>query len=254
MDAQDIKKITNMQQGGAFAAELRELLVSVASPGMKTSELENIAAEYYSSHSITPSFLGYMGYPFHIITCINEEVVHGMPSDKVIEKGDVLTVDLGVYLKGYHTDTATSVEIGTNEWSDFLQVGREALLSAIRVAIKGNYVGDISHAMQEVVESAGYNVIRAFVGHGIGKNMHEDIQIPCFGEPGSGEQLYSGMTIAIEVMYTEGSYNIVILDDGWTAVTRDGKRSAMFEHTVAVTDKGPLILTDSSARIRNEHG
>ena len=211
---------------------------------METRELEESAKNFYESHDIVPSFLDYQGYPFTIITCLNEEVVHGMPSDRKIESGDLITIDLGVFYKGFHTDTAKTLEVETDEWKGFLSAGREALQKAIKVARPGNRVGDISHEIQSTIEGYGHNVVRAFVGHEIGRNLHETLQIPCFGQKGTGPILAEGMTLAIEVMYMEGSFKIDILDDGWTAVTKDGKRSAMFEHTVAITSSGALILTD----------
>jgi len=238
------RKIKLMQEGGRYASELRHLLATSVKPGITTLDLENIAKEFYKTHGVSPSFLGYMEYPYNIVVCINEEVVHGMPSDRIISDGDLVTVDLGVFHKGYHTDTATTVQAGMQSQQEFLAVGRQALDAAIRECIVGNHVGDISHAMQSIVEEHGFSVIRAFVGHGIGKKLHESLQIPCFGRKGDGEELREGMTIAVEVMYVEKSFAITILDDGWTAVTKDGRLSAMFEHTVAITADGPLILTE----------
>lgn len=237
-------KIKMMQEGGRHAGELRRLLAASITPGIATLELENIAKDFYKMNQVSPSFLGYADYPYNIVVCINDEVVHGMPSDRVIVDGDLVTVDLGIYHQGYHTDTATTVQAGTQSQREFLAVGRHALDAAIQECVVGNHIGDISNAMQTIVEEHGFAVIRAFVGHGIGKKLHEDLQIPCFGKRGEGEQLREGMTIAVEVMYVEKSYAITILDDGWTAVTKDGGLSAMFEHTVAITADGPLILTE----------
>lgn len=232
-----------MKEGGKIAATIREELLRRMEPGVATRELEELAVQMFNDFNVVPSFLGYQGYPFTIITCFNEEVVHGMPSDREIELGDVITLDLGVFHKGFHTDTAKTREIGTSDQAGFLQIGRDALSRAIKQAVPGNHIGDISHAIQDEIESHGYNVIRAFVGHEIGKNMHEDLQIPCFGSPGEGPELYAGMTLAVEVMYMQGTYKLNILDDGWTAVTKDGSLSAMFEHTIAITQGEPLILT-----------
>lgn len=232
-----------MKEGGALAGQLRKKLATMVRPGIKTMALEEEAKSFYEAHGVKPSFLGYHGYPHRIVVCVNEEVVHGMPSDRVINKGDIVTVDLGIFHKGYHTDTAETVEAGTDSWSGFLNIGRIALEQAIGQCRAGNYVGDISYAMQSVVESHGCNVIRAFVGHGIGEKLHEDIQVPCFGYPKDGIELTAGMTLAVEVMYVEKKHHVRILDDGWTAVTKDGGRSAMFEHTIAITEGEPLILT-----------
>jgi len=237
-------KIEMMREGGKYAAELRHLLATSVKPGIKTQELEDIAKDFYKTRKVTSSFLGYMDYPYNIVVCINDEVVHGMPSERVILDGDLVTVDLGVYYKGFHTDTATTVQAGKQTHQEFLAVGQKALAEAIQECWVGNHIGDISHAMQSVVEEYGFSVIRAFVGHGIGEKLHESLQIPCFGKKGDGEALQEGMTIAVEVMYVEKSYAITILDDGWTAVTKDGGLSAMFEHTVAITDDEPLILTE----------
>lgn len=244
MEKDSQHKIQMMQEGGKYAGELRRLLAASVKPGIKTRELEDIAKDFYKKHQLSPSFLGYMDYPYTIVVCINDEVVHGMPSDRVISDGDVVTVDLGVYFKGYHTDTAVTVEAGKQIHQEFLAIGQQALTAAIRQCRAGNHVGDISYAMQTVVEEHGLSVIRAFVGHGIGKKLHEPLQIPCFGEKGDGALLHEGMTIAVEVMYVEKSHAITILDDGWTAVTKDGGLSAMFEHTVAITNGEPLILTE----------
>lgn len=238
------EKITAMKEGGALAAQLREQLLESIYPGMKTIELEEQAANFYDSHNVVPSFLGYQDYPHRLVICINDEVVHGMPSERELQPGDLVTVDLGVLHKGFHTDTAKTIEVETDTYRKFLNIGKEALNQAIQKARVGNRIGDISFAIQSVIEDAGYNVIRAFVGHQIGRNLHEELQVPCFGEKGTGPLLEEGMTLAIEVMYVEGSYKLAILEDGWTAVTRDGKQSAMFEHTIAITASGALILTD----------
>lgn len=232
-----------MRQGGTYASQLRRELVQAIRPGITTLELDNLANNFFAAHQLTASFLGYQGYPFSIVVCVNEEVVHGLPSERILREADVVTVDLGVLYQGFHTDTATTVEVATSNHGRFLNAGQEALGLALKQCVAGNRIGDISHAIQEAIEGYGYNVIRAFVGHGIGRNLHEDIQIPCYGDPGTGPLLQPGMTLAVEVMYVEGSYALQIQQDGWTAITRDGKLSAMFEHTVAITESEPLILT-----------
>lgn len=237
------KKIAIMEEGGKIAADIRNGLMDMLAPGLPTMALEERAKKLFADYGVEPSFLGYQGYPYAIITCINDEVVHGMPSERLIALGDIVTIDLGVYHRGYHTDTADTREVITDNEQGFLQVGREALTHAIAQATSGKHIGDISSAMQHVIEKAGYNVIRAFVGHEIGRQMHEELQIPCFGKAGTGVVLEKGMTLAIEVMYMKGSHAVSILDDEWTAVTRDGSLSAMFEHTVAITESNPLILT-----------
>ncbi len=243
MENKSASKIEKMQSGGAYASQLRRELVQAIRPGVTTVELDNQASNFFAAHQLTASFLGYQGYPFSIVVCVNEEVVHGLPSERVLQEGDLVTVDLGVLYQGFHTDTATTVEVATTNNARFLAAGREALDLALTQCVAGNRIGDISHAIQETIEQYGYNVIRAFVGHGIGRNLHEDLQIPCYGDPETGPVLQPGMTLAVEVMYAEGSYALHIQPDGWTAVTKDGKLSAMFEHTVAITESEPLILT-----------
>lgn len=237
------EKIKYMQEGGKIAAEIRQNLLDSIKPGMPTSELEKKSAQLFVDYNVKPSFKGYQGYPFTCIVCINDEVVHGMPSDKIINKGDLVTIDLGVFHHGFHTDTASTIEVGTNDKAGFLSAGREALAKAINQAYVGHRVGHISATIQNQIEAKGYNVVRAYVGHEVGRYLHGDIQIPCFGSELDGPDLELGMTLAVEVMYMEGNYRLRIADDGWTAKTMDGSLSAMFEHTIAVTQDGPLILT-----------
>jgi methionyl aminopeptidase len=236
-------KIEKMHAGGTFASKLRKQLVEYIKPGISTLELEEHAQYFYKQNNLQPSFQGYQGYPHSIVVCVNDEVVHGMPSKRTLTAGDIVTIDLGVLYQGYHTDTAITVEVATARQQRFLGAGQEALGLAIKQCRVGNYVGDISYAIQSCIERYGYNVVRAFVGHGIGRDLHEDLQIPCYGDPKTGPELRPGMTVAVEVMYMEGSFALDIKDDGWTVVTRDGKLSAMFEHTVAITQSEPLILT-----------
>ena len=241
-------EIKIMKEAGEIAALVRDELVEKAVPGIRTKELDKRAEELIQEKGAIPNFKGYRNYPCSIVTCVNQEVIHGVPGVEKLKEGDLLTIDLGVFYNGFHTDTAVTVEVGnkdTQKRDTFLAVGREALNQAIKEVRPQSRVGDISHAIQATVEAAGYNVVREFVGHGIGWELHEAPQIPCFGEAETGEELEKGMTLAVEVMYCKGDSKLKILKDGWTAVTADGSLSAMFEHTVAVTKDEPLILTSS---------
>lgn len=249
------KEIEIMRKGGKIAAQVKKELVRAARPGVTTAKLDKLAEKLIKKSGALPSFKGYNNYPCTIVTCINKEAVHGIPSSRRLKKGDLLTIDLGVYYCGFHNDTAVTVTVGqlkkevkpTNRQTDklqsFLQTGQQALENAIKQCKAGNYIGDISHAIQQTVEAAGYNIIRAFVGHGVGRQLHEPPQIPCFGKKGEGEEIKLGMTFAIEVMYSKGLIELEILSDNWTAVTRDKSLSAMFEETVAITKNGALVLT-----------
>lgn len=228
-----------MQKNGKIAAEIRGELVQAAQPGVTTLELDKLAAELFKKHGVTASFKNFKGYPHHIVVCLNEQVVHGMPSERKLQVGDLLTVDLGVFNQGYHVDTARTIEVGNQE---FLRIGQEALKAAIAKAVPDNHVGDISNAMQKVIEMAGYSVIRAYVGHGVGQKLHQPPQIPCYGRAGSGPILKKDQALAVEVMYTRGGYEIDLLNDGWTTVTRDNSLAAMFEDTVIV-NTSPLVVT-----------
>jgi methionyl aminopeptidase len=193
-----------------------------------------------------PAFKGYRGYPASICTSLNDEVIHGIPSKRVLQEGDIFSIDLGVYKEGFFGDGAVTIPVGqiAPALERLLKVTEESLYIGIMNAIVDNRVSDISYAIQKHVESNGFSVVKAFVGHGIGRELHEDPQIPNFGPPGRGPRLREGMTLAIEPMVNLGSHEVVVLKDGWTAVTADGKPSAHFEHTVLVTSEGPRILTN----------
>lgn len=246
------QKIEIMAEGGRIAAEIREELVRAAQPGVMTLELDQLAAKLMAERGVTASFKDFQGYQHSIVTCLNEEVVHGIPSGRKLEEGDLLTIDLGVKHRGFHTDTAATVEVSEPTSApnvsritdnDFLNIGKSALKGAIQQCVPGNRIGDISSIIQETIEAAGFSPIRAFVGHGIGQQMHEPPQIPCVGVVDTGALLKAGMTLAVEVMYAQGSYEVDVLEDGWTTVTRNGGLAAMFEHTVAITTGGPRVLT-----------
>ena len=226
---------------GAAHRKVREII----RPGITTRDLDELVERYIREQGATPAFKGYRGYPASVCVSVNDEVVHGIPGSRRLEDGDVVGVDIGVKAGGFYSDAAQTIAVGTvsKEARKLLRVTREALLKGIRQARVGNRVGDVSHAIQTHVEDAGFSVVRSLVGHGIGRSMHEDPQIPNFGPPGKGPELKAGMAIAIEPMVNAGGREVEVLDDAWTVVTADGSLSAHFEHTVAILDDGPEILT-----------
>ncbi|MBM4315693.1 MAG: type I methionyl aminopeptidase [Deltaproteobacteria bacterium] len=238
-------EIEKLRTGNRIVAEILRELREKVRPGVTTGELNALCEALARKKRVKPAFKGYRGYPFALCTSVNGEVVHGIPSDRPLVTGDIVSLDFGVNYKGYYGDAAITVPVGTisDEAKRLLKVTEAGLHDAIRQARAGNRLGDVSSAVQKQVESAGYSVVRDFVGHGIGRSLHEDPQIPNFGVPGRGIELRPGMVLAIEPMVNEGSYEVQILPDGWTVVTKDGKLSAHFEHSVAVTDNGPDILS-----------
>ena len=234
-----------MSKAGKIAAETLKLVCEMARPGIKTLNLNQAAEAYIVEKGAKPAFKGYRGYPAALCVSVNDEVIHGIPTSRVLSEGDVLSVDVGVLLNGFYGDSARTVIIGqgTAEVERLVKVTHEALCAGVGQAVAGNRLSDISNAIQQVVESNGFSVVRDFVGHGIGRRLHEDPQIPNYGEPGKGPLLKAGMTFAIEPMVNTGRADVRILADRWTAVTVDGKPSAHFEHTVAVTENSPNILT-----------
>ena len=239
------EEIEKMKKSGAIVAEILAELREMIRPGIRTIDLDRRAEEQTRKRGAKPAFKGYRGYPSSLCTSLNHEVVHGIPSERVLEDGDILSIDFGVSLNGYYGDAAITVPVGSVKTSAqrLISVTEASLSLAIGQAIVGNRLGDVSAAVQEHCEAAGFSVVRDFVGHGIGKNMHEDPQIPNFGSKGRGIALKPGMVFAIEPMVNEGAYQVKVLSDGWTVVTLDGKLSAHFEHTVAITDNGPVVLT-----------
>ncbi|MGC1105205.1 MAG: type I methionyl aminopeptidase [Candidatus Acidiferrales bacterium] len=239
-------ELETMHRAGMIVwGALTELRKSVQ-PGVTTLELDGLAEEYARKHKARPAFKNYHGYPKSLCTSINSEVVHGIPSAKrTLKEGDILSMDFGVELEGYYGDAALTVPVGKidPEREKLLRVTREALERGIEQVRAGNRLTDISAAVQEWVESNGLSVVREFVGHSIGTKMHEDLQLPNYGEPGHGPRLQAGMVLAIEPMVNIGSPAVKVLEDKWTAITEDGSDSAHFEHTVAVTENGPWILT-----------
>jgi methionyl aminopeptidase len=241
------REIEIMAHGGKILADTVRLLERSVRPGMTTAELDQIADDFIRPHpGAKPSFKGLYNFPASICSSINNEIVHGIPSRKrVLNEGDLISIDVGVQYEGYHTDSATTVPVGhVNEESQrLLDVTRRALDAGVAHAKAGNHLGDIGAAIQAVVEAAGFSVVRDLVGHGIGTGFHEEPQVPNYGKPNRGIRLVPGLTIAIEPMVNVGKPGIRTMPDKWTVVTVDGKRSAHFEHTIAITENGPRILT-----------
>jgi methionyl aminopeptidase len=238
-------EIDLMARAGRLLASVLPPLAEAAQPGVKTIELDQLADRLIRAGGAVPGFLGYNGFPRSICVSINDEAVHGIPGNRKIQNGDLVSLDLGLVLEGFWADAGTTVGVGdiTPEASRLLKVSEEALYVGIAKAQPGGWLGDISSAIQNHVEAAGFSVIRQFVGHGIGRDMHEDPQVPNFGRPGTPPRLKPGMTLAIEPMVNTGSYEVYLKPDGWTICTSDGSLSAYFEHTVAITESGPLVLT-----------
>lgn len=234
-----------MSKACSVVAAVLESLKDLAKTGVATKEIEVFADERIRALGGIPAFKGYRGYPASICVSVNEEVVHGIPSSRRLRDGDIVSIDLGVYMNGFYGDGAVTLQIGKTDDStrNLVKATEEALYLGIENAVEGKRVSDISHAIQKHVEKKGFSVVRVFVGHGIGRELHEEPQIPNFGTPGHGPRLKEGMTLAIEPMVNAGSHEVRVLDDGWTAVTVDGKKSAHFEHTVLVTSDKPRILT-----------
>lgn len=240
------EEIGKMRKSNLVVAEILEILKENARPGASTMDLEHITEEETKNRGVIPAFKGYKDYPYCLCTSVNNEVVHGMPSKgKVLKDGDILSIDFGVLSNGYYGDAAVTVPVGrvTSEANRLMDVTAASLDLAIRAAEEGGRLMDISAAVQRHVESAGFSVVREFVGHGIGKELHEPPQVPNFGIAGRGIRLRAGMVLAIEPMVNAGTSEVRILDDGWTAVTADGGLSAHFEHTVAITPDGPYVLS-----------
>ena len=246
------QELEQMARAGTVVADTLSLLGENIRPGTATAELDRLADEFIRSKGGVPTFKGYRGpypYPASICTSPNEVVVHGIPGEYALGEGDILSVDVGVTLDGFVADSAYTFPVGEigSEAERLLEICNAALHAGIEQARAGGKLTDISHAVQRVTEEAGFSVVRSLVGHGIGRDMHEDPQIPNYGEPGRGPALASGMTLAIEPMITAGTHEVVVRPDKWTIATADGSLSAHFEHTVAVTEEGPRILTATAA-------
>jgi methionyl aminopeptidase len=241
--------LERMRRAGQIVAEVLQRLQAEAKPGVTTLDLDRIAEEMTRKRGAVPAFKGYrVGtrvFPASLCVSINEEVVHGIPASRALKDGDIVGLDFGVVVEGYYGDAAVTVPVGkiTARAQHLLDATRESLWEGIRTIKVGSRLGDLSHAIQRYAESAGLSVVREFVGHGIGRRLHEEPQVPNFGEPGRGRLLREGMVLAIEPMLNLGEPGVLVKDDGWTAVTRDGSLSAHFEHSVAITADGPVVLT-----------
>ena len=239
------REIDQLKKANIIVAEVIEKLNSKIVPGVTTGELDQIAEAFIRSRKATPAFKGYRGFPATLCVSINEEVVHGIPGQRKLKQGDIVSIDVGVNYNGYFGDAAATFPVGEvdPEARRLLEVTEKALYIGIEKARVGNRLFDISFAIQQWVESNGFSVVRDFVGHGIGKSLHEDPQIPNFGSPHQGPRLEKGMAFALEPMVNEGTFEVQILSDGWTVITADRKRSAHFEHTIAISSGGAEILS-----------
>jgi len=240
-------EIEKMRRSGHIVRQVLESVEALVAPGVSTMELEKVAEKRIREAGAKPAFKGYYDYPCVLCTSINQEVVHGIPSsERLLAAGDIVSIDCGVVLDGYYGDAAITVPVGQDilpELAALLKVTEQSLYRGIEAARVGNTIGDVGSAVQQLVESNGFSVVREFVGHGIGTRLHEDPQVPNYGVPGFGPKLREGMVLAIEPMVNAGGPGVRVLDDKWTAVTEDGRASAHFEHCVAITRNGPVILT-----------
>lgn len=238
-------EIDLMRKAGRILGETLNLLEENVRPGITTGELDRIAEEFITKHGAKPSFQGLYGFPASVCISVNEQVVHGIPGNYKLKEGDIVSVDCGVFINGFHGDAARTFAVGNvpEEVTKLIKVTEECFFKGIEKARVGNRLTDISHEIQQYVEANGFSVVRDYVGHGIGRKVHEDPEVPNFGRPGRGPKLMSGMVLAIEPMVNLGSYHVETLDDNWTVVTADRKYSAHYENTVAILPDGPEILT-----------
>ena len=240
--ADELKK---MRKAGRVVAEMHAATRAAAKPGVTTLELDQVARDVLEKRNARSNFLNYHGFPAVICTSPNDMIVHGIPGPYRLEEGDILSIDCGAIIEGYHGDAAFTMAIGevTPEAEKLIRVTEESLEAGIAQMVDGNRLSDIGHAVQTVAEGAGFSVVREYVGHAIGTAMHEEPQVPNYGSPGKGIKLRAGMVFAVEPMVNAGGPEVVVKEDGWTAVTKDGSLSAHFEHSVAITDDGPVVLT-----------
>jgi methionyl aminopeptidase len=249
IELKSAREIGLMRRAGHILSEVMQRLRTTVKAGMTTLEIDADVEEFIRSKGARPAFKGYRGFPATVCISINEEVVHGIPSaQRHVKEGDIVGLDLGCIVEGYYADCAFTLAVGEvpSRVQELLDVTRESLELGIVECRPGRRLSDVSHAIQTHVERHGFSVVRAFVGHGIGRALHEEPQVPNFGDPGRGPQLRPGMVLALEPMVTMGSWEVRILDDGWTAVTKDGSLAAHFEHTIAVTESGPEVLTSTT--------
>lgn len=240
------RELDLMREACRISANALKIAGEAVEPGVTTQEIDDIVRKYIQGQGATPSFLGYGGFPASACISVNNVVIHGIPSKKQkLKSGDIVSVDVGAYINGFHGDNAYTYACGdiSKEAQALLDATKESLYQGIKQAVAGNRIGDISNAVQRYAEERSYSVVRDFVGHGVGAKLHEDPSVPNYGTPGRGVRLLPGMTIAIEPMITAGDYKVKVLDDDWTTVTVDGSLSAHFEHTIAITPNGPVIMT-----------
>lgn len=240
------REISAMRDAGRISQRALRLAGKAVEPGVSTFEIDSIVRKYIEKQGATPSFLGYGGFPASACISVNNVVIHGIPSKKtILKQGDIVSIDIGAHFQGYHGDNAWTFPCGdiSKEAQALIDATRESLFEGIKKAVAGNRIGDIGSAVQRYVEPRSYSVVRNFVGHGVGAKLHEDPSVPNYGTPGRGVRLLPGMTIAIEPMINAGGHEVRVLSDKWTTVTADGSLSAHFEHTVAITPDGPVIMT-----------
>lgn len=238
-------EIDKMREANRMVARVLQSIAGEVTPGVTTAALDKMAEEMCRDFGVKPAFKGYGGFPYALCCSVNEQVVHGFPNGNSLKEGDILSVDFGVIYDGFYGDAALTLPVGrvSEEARRLMEATKASLEAGIEMMRPGNRLGDVSHAVQKVAEAAGFSVVRQFVGHGIGRSLHEEPQLPNYGSPGNGLQLKAGMVIAIEPMVNAGGYEVRVLEDGWTAVTVDGKLSAHFEHSVAITENGPRVLS-----------
>lgn len=239
------REIAIMREAGRMVAECHAALAERVKPGVSTRELDRFVERFFTERGAKPSFKGYNGFPGSACVSINEVICHGIPGSRRLKPGEVITIDIGAFYKGYHGDSAWTYAVGevSPEVQKLMEVTKETLFAGIAQAQVGNRIGDIGHAIQTLAEPQGYGVVRDFIGHGVGQDLHESPEVPHYGTPGTGVILRPGMTIAIEPMITLGAYDVKVDADGWTARTADGSICVQYEHTIAITENGPEILT-----------
>ena len=239
-------EIELMRRAGEITAAARAVARDMVKPGVTTAQIDKAVYEFIRSQGATPSFLHYNGYPASVCVSVNDEIIHGIPGQRVLRQGDIVSVDVGAYIGGFHGDCAGTYPCGevSEEAMRLIRVTQQSFFEGIKYAREGYHIRDISHAVQTYVEAQGFSVVREYVGHGIGRKMHEAPEVPNFGEPGHGPRLLRGMTIAVEPMVNAGTASIIQMSDGWTVKTADGKNAAHYENTILITDGQPEILTD----------
>lgn len=245
IELKSAQEVVRMREAGAVVGRLLRHLRDIAQAGMTTRQLDEESVEFLKKENAKPAFLGYRGFPATLCVSVNEEVVHGIPGSRRMREGDVVSIDAGAIVDGWFADAAITLALGrvSKPAEALIETARCALEAGIAQAVIGNRISDISHAIQQCIDKQGFGIVRDFVGHGIGRALHEDPPIPNFGEPNTGPRLKAGMVLAIEPMVTLGGYEVEVLSDGWTAVTKDRSLAAHFEHTVAVTERGAEVLT-----------